>query len=537
MTTHLERLAGFVAELRWNDLPNDTRRAARYQVLNMVAAVHAARSAPEPAAVLRGARAASSEPGPCTIVATGEKAQPLTAAAVNAAYAMAHDFDDIIWMGHTCHSAVFASLAVAEQRGATSEQMLTAVVAANEVSGRLAASCFLGPLNGQMTTYLHAMGAAAATSHLLGLNAAQTTHALALSLSQPNFALQPAFLRPTGKLLSASTPIQTGIQAAFFALEGVTGDPGLLEDQRGFWRQFSFVPLPRMLGDLGTFWAIQTLTIKDYPGCHFFQTACEALAEISAKRALTPQTVARVEVATNKLTVEVNRFGAEYASTVIEPVNVNFDLATTLAVQLHAGRLTPAELDASWLVEHTPQLRAWRNRITVSHAPELTIRVIDAARALPAGRQSLRSLSLQDVVSLRRRYKEAYASDLVTLREAMDWVKAAMQWARNATPATATHSTVPLHFPSSVTVHFTDGTKMTLRRDTPLGSFALPSAEGVLRTKFLAAATALEDAAGVFDAGLSLEKHALEDWVGSAVPTGKGQGKQEARLEGYAALA
>jgi len=522
MTTHLERLGGFVASLTWQDLPEATRRAARYQVLDMVAAVHAAAAAPEPAAVLRGARATSSSTGNCTIFATGEKTNALSASAVNAAYAMAHDFDDIIWMGHTCHSAVFAALAIAEQRGATSEDMLTAVVAANEVSGRIAASCFLGPLNGQMTTYLHAIGAAAATASLLKLDAAHTTHALAVSLSQPNFALQPAFMRPTSKLLSASTPIQIGIQAAFFASEGVTGDPRLLEDERGFWRHFSFVPLPRMLGDLGTFWAIQTLTMKSYPGCHFFQTACEALAQIGAARPLTPQSVARIDVATNKLTVEVNRFGAEYASANIEPVNVNFDLATSLSVLLHAGRLTTAELDEKWLAEHTPDLRAWRRKITVEHSPELTIRVIDAARALPAGRESLRSLSLTDVVSLRRRYKEAYASDLVTLKEAMDWLKAAVDWARTAKPATTTDSTVPLHFPTSVTVHFTDGSRETVRRDTPLGSFSLASAEGVLRTKFLAAATALPRAREAFDRGLALEKHPLAEWIASAIPPSPG---------------
>ena len=32
------------------------------------------------------------------------------AAMANAAMSMAHDFDDIVWMGHACHSAVFASL-------------------------------------------------------------------------------------------------------------------------------------------------------------------------------------------------------------------------------------------------------------------------------------------------------------------------------------------------------------------------------------------------------------------------------------------
>ena len=55
--------------------------------------------------------------GKSTIFATGGKLAAPEAALVNCAYSIAQDFDDIIWMGHTCHSAVFASLAVAEHEG------------------------------------------------------------------------------------------------------------------------------------------------------------------------------------------------------------------------------------------------------------------------------------------------------------------------------------------------------------------------------------------------------------------------------------
>ena len=521
--THLQHLGRFVAALRWEALPEATRRAARYHLLDMLAAVYAAARAPEPASVLKGARAAHPEPGPSTIFATGERAPVTVAASVNAAYAMAHDFDDIIWMGHTCHSAVFASLAVAEQRGATSEALLTAIVAANEVSGRLVASCFFGPLNGQMTTYVHAIGAAAATASLLGLDATATTHALAIALAQPNFALQPAFMLPTSKLLSASVPLTTGIEAAYFAQHGLTGDPALLEDPRGFWTHFAFVPLPAMLGELGEFWAIQTLTMKSYPGCHYFQTACTALERIAARRALTPESVRRVEVWTNKLTCETARFGAAYASgpgAPLSPVNVNFDLAATLAVLLHAGRLTTAELDATWLTAHTPAIAAWQARIDVHHDPALTLAVIDSARALPAGRAGLRSLSARDLLTVRRRYREAYASELIRLPEAGRWAQALARRALAGAPTPSDHgSAAPLAFPSRVTVHFHDGTQHTEALDIPTGSFALPSAEAILCAKFRSnAAGVLRDPERALLEGLALERQPLSQWLARLAP-------------------
>ena len=53
MTGHLSTLGAWVAGLRAGDLPADTLRAARYQVANMVAALHAAARLPDTQAVAR----------------------------------------------------------------------------------------------------------------------------------------------------------------------------------------------------------------------------------------------------------------------------------------------------------------------------------------------------------------------------------------------------------------------------------------------------------------------------------------------------
>lgn len=159
----LARLGHWVADLDYRDIPADTLRAARYQVLDMVATVHAAVGSRETASLTAGLSGFSPAGGSSTVFATGQRHPPAEAALVNAGYSMAQDFDDIVWMGHTCHSAVFAPLAVAEHEGLSAEDFLTAVVVANEIGGRLGASCLLGPLNGQMQmwTFIHLVVAAA----------------------------------------------------------------------------------------------------------------------------------------------------------------------------------------------------------------------------------------------------------------------------------------------------------------------------------------------------------------------------------------
>jgi len=310
--TVLVRFGRWLSQLSYADIPDATLRAARFQILNMVAAVHAAAQSSEASSLAPGRAGFSVGGGRSTALCDGSKHAPHDAALDNAAHSMAQDYDDIVWMGHTCHSAVFAALAVAEHEGADAGQMLTAVVAANELAGRLGASSMLGPLNGQMWTFIHCLGAAAATAKLLGLDEQQSVNALAISLAQPNFALQPGFMTPSSKLLAAATPTATGIQAAYFARAGMTGAADLVEDQRGFWSRFSYLPLPTMIDGLGELWTMQTLTIKTYPGCHYFQTACAALERLLAR--IDVGTVRSVEIETTKLAIEATRFASEYAS-------------------------------------------------------------------------------------------------------------------------------------------------------------------------------------------------------------------------------
>jgi 2-methylcitrate dehydratase PrpD len=398
---------------------------------------------------------------------------------------MAHDFDDIVWMGHTCHSAVFAPLAVAEKEGSGARDLVTAVVAANEIGGRLGASSFLGPLNGQMITHIHLVGAAAATAKLLGLDEEKTTHALAISLAAPSFPLVPAFVAPTSKLLCAATPTATGIQAAYFARAGMTGAKDLLADRRGFWRRFSFAPLPFMLGDLGSLWVLRTLSMKTYPGCHYFQTACSAIDEILARTGpLAPEEIQRVRVETAKVGLEVDRFGRSYDDGgTITAVNVNFQLAVTAAVHLLAGRFTTDEMDPAWLAAHSDAIRALTRRIEVRHDPGLTAEVLTSARAVGAGRRTLSSLGVREIVHLARRYREEYASSLVDGGEPGGWWRLVKRFLAKETPATG--PAIGLRFPNRVVVELRSGRREEAELLLPVGSLAAPGAREAVERKFL----------------------------------------------------
>jgi 2-methylcitrate dehydratase PrpD len=525
MTTHLEALGRWVSEVEYEHLPADTLRAARYQVLNMIAAARPATRSADTASISAAVGALASGGGRSTVAGSSERRAPVDAALANAAFSMAHDHDDIVWMGHTCHSAVFAPLAVAEHEGLDGRAFLTAVVVANEIGGRIGASSWLGPLNGQMVSFIHLVGAAAATAKLLNLDAERTTHAMAIALAQPGFPLQPGFMTPTSKLLVAAIPTATGIRAAYFAREGMTGDPRILEDRRGFWHRFSFAPMAVMLGELSSFWVTQTLTVKTYPGCYYFQTACEALDRIQQRRGrLTLDRVNRIDIATTQLGLAVTRFAAEYAreEATIRPVNVNFDVSWTAAVMLQAGRLTSSELQPEWLSGESDGLRRWQSRIHVHHDPALTAKVIGSARSVSMGRRALRSLRLRDMPRLLRRYSEEYKTPRLRAGQIgrFVWSLATKSRPRPApVRPTSDGQSTPLYFPNRVSVLFADGSTENEQIDLPEGSFCAESAEQALKAKFfreMAPCIGEAEAQAAFAAGLRLEELPLSEFVAAS---------------------
>lgn len=516
----LTRLGNWVATLEPRSIPPETLRAARYQVLNMVATLHAAAGSRETDCLAAGV-AGFTAAGRATVLANGQRCAPTDAALVNAGYSMAQDFDDIVWMGHTCHSAVFASLAVAEHENRSAEEFLAAVVAGNEIGGRLGATCLLGPLNGQMWTFIHLVSAAAATAKLLQLDAAQTTHALAIALAQPTFGLQPGFMVPTSKFLAASTPTSIGIQAAYFARAGMTGAADIVEDKRGFWKRFAYIPLTNMLDGLGSFWVTQTLAVKTFPGCHYFQTAVSALDELEARIGrIDSAQIRSIDVETTKLGREATQFASEYSRKegTVTPVNVNFDLGITCAIRLLAGEFTSRQTHPEWLAARTPEIRALDAKIRVSHAPDLTLKTLAGMRGVPTGREALANFRFSELPGLMRRYREEYSSTLIGPAEIAAWLKAIAKALAQpaAVNGSGSESAIPLYFPNRVRITFSDGRVETARVDLPVGSFCSPGMEAELKGKFLrecGARIGADRAGRAFESGLRLEETGLAAFV------------------------
>lgn len=313
------------------------------------------------------------------------------AAYAAAAFSIALDFDDYLCFAHTGHSAVLVPLLMAAEASASGEQQLLAQIVANELEARLGAACLIGPQNGQLWSFVHAFGAAAAAGLLLGLKQNQLAHALGLSLYQAPRATLPGFMAPDSKLITAAEPIASGIRYARLAQAGVTGPLDILDHPQGFFSGFSYTPLREMLKGLGVGWATMTLCIKPYPGCAYLDTMLDAAGEIiashgSSKTGFVNQVedIKEIVVEASILTCGMDAMSSRYVSfglnpsTPPTPVTVSFSVALSMAVLLLAGEITPAQVNSAWLANHLDELNNIARKVKLVHDPDLTAKSIRA---------------------------------------------------------------------------------------------------------------------------------------------------------------
>lgn len=472
--TLVEQLAGWAASLGPDAVP--TRVVARQQAQrqSVLAAVGASLDDDASRRVCDAVSGWAAD-GPAPLVGTSRRVRVEDAVYAAAALSVALDFDDYLCFAHTGHSAALVPLLLAAETGAGPDEQLVAQTAANEIEARLGGACLIGPQNGQMWSFVHAAGAAAAAGLLLGLDEERLAHALAIALYQPPRATVPGFMAPDSKLLTASEPALVGLRAARLAATGVTGPLDVLDDRHGFFGAFAYAPLRRMLGRLGEGWATDTLCIKPYPGCAYVDTCIDALRELGPPPAAD---VSSVVVDANVLTAQMDRMSAPYASPerVPTPVTVTFSVAWNVAITLLAGELTPRQLRASWLAARHDELAALARRVEVRHEWELTRATAQRlSRVLPPATVA-RDAGLGPLRRALRPLRADHpsivggAGDVLGLAALLrpDGRTAAGPAGRGYWDAAALED-FTMAFPTRVTVRLRDGRELVAQADVPRG--------------------------------------------------------------------
>ncbi|HEY1932575.1 MAG TPA: MmgE/PrpD family protein [Acetobacteraceae bacterium] len=384
-------LAEHARTLTYADIPDDVRAWARQCVLDYIACALAG-SQDELSAILL-AELAEQGGAPVATIMGGTVRLPVASAALaNGAASHALDFDDVnmAMPGHPSVAILPALLALAEERGSSGADVLTAFVAGYELQcriGRTIAPGHYDVLGFHATATVGSFGAAAACGHLLGLDAAHFVTALGIAGTQA--AGLKSMFGTMCKPLHAGKAAYHGLLAAKLASRGFTSRADVLECPQGFARTHSpdFHP-ERALDDPPGGWYIRRNLFKYHAACYLTHAPIEAARKLREQYAVAPAQVERITLRVDDACDRVCNIPQPRTG-----LEAKFSLRLTTAMGLagvDTGRLTTY----SEATTADPTLIALRDKVgfefrhgTPHTLAELELRLTDG-RTLTAGHDS-----------------------------------------------------------------------------------------------------------------------------------------------------
>jgi 2-methylcitrate dehydratase PrpD len=363
-----ERMAEWIVAARYEDLPRRVTEEAKNQILSVIASVHAGHFSEAGRMVSRTVKEWSGGKD-ATMIPSGERTSLHNAIFANTALSMALDYDDYLFAGHTGHSAVLVTLALAEKLGISGKDFLLAQTLANEIEGRVGASVLLGPLNGQLWTFLHLIGGAVITAKLMDLDKQQIQSAVGIALLQPNYPLWTGFFGSDAKTLMASMTAPVGVQAAELAANGLRGAPDIIDAPQGFTKVFTDQPLMGAYDGFGKVWLTDTLCYKIYPGCAYIDTTIDCVLTLLRQHAIDAKKVKVVQVAAGPLTLGMEALAAPHLKGPDSlPVTLNFTVGYNVAVALIDKELTARQFSRERIRDAATWDLATRVHVTLDEA-------------------------------------------------------------------------------------------------------------------------------------------------------------------------
>jgi 2-methylcitrate dehydratase PrpD len=285
MATAAERFAAFALELELDALPEEVVEAAKLHVLDVLGCGLAAHGLGIAGEGRQAMAELGGEPESSVIGLETGLAAP-NAAFANGMLCHGLDFDDTHSdsVSHVSTVVVPAAAALAEARGADGRELLTAIVAGNEIVTRIgmAAPGAFHRRGFHPTAICGIFGATAAAARLSGLSVAETASALGIAGSMASGLFAYLDDATATKPIHPAWAAHGALVAVRLAALGAEGPPGVLEGRFGLYHAFvdTRIDLEPQLADLGERWETPRIAFKAFPACHFIHGSLGATASL-----------------------------------------------------------------------------------------------------------------------------------------------------------------------------------------------------------------------------------------------------------------
>ena len=282
----LRRLAEFIHDITWDQLPERVRETAALRVLDLVSVAAGAVKDP----LVEAAKEALGAVSGCGNVSVwgGTRKYPLaTAAMLNAMLAHTLELDDVHTASKTHGSAslIPAAWSCAEYLGKSGKDFLLAVVCGYETVNRVGMAFGVSAHRNRgwhATATCGVFGCAAACAKLLDLSVDQIVSALGMAGTQSSGVW--AFLGDGSncKILHPARAAADGIEAAFLAKAGMTGPEHIFDAKDGglLYAMSDGGDVSKLSQGLGEVYEILNMDMKPYPCCRSAHCAIDGILEI-----------------------------------------------------------------------------------------------------------------------------------------------------------------------------------------------------------------------------------------------------------------
>ncbi len=310
--------------------------------------------------------------GPATVIGTGKKLDPVSAALANALMVRVMDYNDIYWKQDPSHPSdiIPAALACCERAGSDGRELIVGIVLGHEFEMRFCEAAFPGIRErGWHHATLTAFVSPIVAGRALHLGWEQIQHAIGISASrQATLGAVTA-----GKLTMMKNTVdplatQSGVLAALLAEKGFTGPEHVVDGKEGLAHCLGPEWKLQILTDgLGASWRITRCGMKAFPTEALTHTPISAVLDLVKEHDLKPDQVEKVHIRSLARAADILADPSKYDPQTKE--TADHSLPYVIAAALTDRRVTPLQFTPEKIMD--PIIRAQLRKVEVVADPEI----------------------------------------------------------------------------------------------------------------------------------------------------------------------
>ena len=313
-------LCDFLADLRYESIPEEVIHATKLLLIDWLGSTLAGARTGPALALQNFARQMGPVRGKCTDFSGGHDTSAFFASMINGASSHVVEQDDLhnASVLHPATVVFSATVAAAQDRGASGREFLTAAVGGYEAGIRIGE--FMGRshyVHFHTTGTVGTLAAAAAVSRLLGLDTNRIGHAFGTAGTKAAGLWEFLVDGADSKQIHTASAASSGLFAAYASELDITGAKRIFDGTHGLGNAMSSDADPERLNHLlGERWATSETSYKLHASCRHTHPCADALLQLMDETGLEAEDIHHV-------TAHVHQGAIDVLGPVTRPTNVH----------------------------------------------------------------------------------------------------------------------------------------------------------------------------------------------------------------------